>query len=47
MIHFTLAMIDLAGLVLGTLLWGALAPFAIVIGVAGGFFLVRLVRRRR
>jgi hypothetical protein len=45
-IHFTFALIELAGEVVGALLWSALAPLAIVTGLAGGFFLLRRTHRR-
>ena len=46
MIHFTLALFELAGLIASTLLWSALAPLAIVASLFGGFFLLRRNRRR-
>ena len=46
MIHFTFALFELAGEVVGALLWSALAPLAIVATLAGGAFLVHRNRRR-
>jgi hypothetical protein len=46
MIHFTLALFELAGEVVDTMLWSALAPLAIVVTLAGGLILVRRNRRR-
>jgi hypothetical protein len=45
-IHFTFALFELAGEVVGALLWSAAAPLAIVAGLAGGVFLLRRKRRR-
>lgn len=46
MIHFTLALIELAGLLANALLWAALAPLAIVVGLVCGVILLRGKRRR-
>ncbi len=46
MIHFTFALIDLAGELVDTMLWAALAPLGIVVTLAGGVYLVRRRRRR-
>lgn len=46
MIHFTLALFELAGLIASALLWSALAPLAIVLAVIGGLLLLRRNRRR-
>jgi hypothetical protein len=45
-IHFTLALFELAGLVVNTLLWTALAPLAMVVALVGGIFLIRRRKRR-
>jgi hypothetical protein len=45
-VHFTLALIELAGLVVNTLLWTALVPLAIVATLVGGVLLIRHRRRR-
>ncbi len=46
MIHFTLALFELAGEVVDAMLWSALAPLAIVVVLAGGLFLAHRSRRR-
>ena len=46
MIHFTLALIELAGLVVNAMLWAALAPLGIVVALLGGVILIRRNRRR-
>ena len=45
MIHFTLALFELAGLVANTLLWTALVPLAAIAALVGGVFLIRLRKR--
>jgi hypothetical protein len=45
-IHFTIALIQLAGLLADTLLWTALVPLAIVGVLVAGTLLVRRGRRR-
>jgi|KBSMisStaDraftv2_1062788.scaffolds.fasta_scaffold2877783_2 hypothetical protein len=45
-LHFTFALIELAGEVVNTMLFAALAPLAIVAGLAGGVLVVRHRRRR-
>jgi hypothetical protein len=46
-LHFTFALIELAGAVANTMLFAALAPLALVTGLAGGIFVIRRRRRRR
>jgi hypothetical protein len=45
-IHFTFALIELAGELVNTMLWAALAPLAIVAGLTGAVILARRNRRR-
>jgi hypothetical protein len=45
-IHFTLALVELAGLVVNTLLLTALVPLTAVATLVGGVFLIRRIRRR-
>ena len=45
MIHFTLALFELAGDVADAVLWSALTPLAIVVTLAGSLYLVRRKRR--
>jgi hypothetical protein len=45
-LHFTFALIELAGEVVNTMLFAALAPLAILAGLAGGAIVIRRRRRR-
>ena len=45
MLHFTFALIELAGEVANTLLFAALAPLALLAGLVGGIFMIRRKRR--
>ena len=46
MLHFTFALIELAGEVVDTMLFAALAPLALVAALAGGALVIHRRRRR-